>query len=64
MSNMFKVNDKLLTFFIVNFQHISHFFLVFLLLTLNKYMLAKTAFPTKDRGLFRAQSNIPDGIFL
>ena len=27
--------------FIVNFEHISHLFLVFLLLTLNKKMLAK-----------------------
>ena len=26
--------------FVVNFQHISHLFLVFLLLTLNKLMLA------------------------
>ena len=25
---------------IINFEHIRHFFLVFLLLTLNKYMLA------------------------
>ena len=28
-------------FFIVNFEHISHIVLVFLLLTLNKYLLAK-----------------------
>ena len=43
--NMLKVNNKntrmtsMITFwcvFIVNFEHISHFFLVFLLVTLNK----------------------------
>ena len=32
---MFKVNNKK-GVFIVNFEHISHFFLVFLSLTLNK----------------------------
>ena len=30
--------------FIVNFEHISHFFLVFLLLTLNKYVLGGRSF--------------------
>ena len=37
--NMFKVNNKNTSrsgVIIVNFEHISHFFLVFLLLTLNK----------------------------
>ena len=34
---MFKVNNKNT---IVNFEYISHLFLVFLLLTLNKYILA------------------------
>ena len=45
---MFKVNNKTperghyrSDVFIVNFEYISHFFLVFLLLTLNKYMLAE-----------------------
>ena len=46
---MFKVNNKdtrsisLMSFccFIVNFKHILHRFLVFLLLTLNKQMLAR-----------------------
>ena len=37
---MFKVNNKNTDFFIVNFEHISHLFLVFLLLTLNKSVLA------------------------
>ena len=31
-----KVNNKNIVVFIVNFEHISHLFLVFLLLTLNK----------------------------
>ena len=34
---MSKVNNKNTT---ANFEHISHLFVVFLLLTLNKYMLA------------------------
>ena len=34
---MFKVNNK--DTFIVNFEHISHLVLVFLLLTLSSYML-------------------------
>ena len=34
------VNDVVLVFFFVNSERISHLFLVFLLLTLNKYMLA------------------------
>ena len=46
---MFKVNNKSTRRrqwrrsggFIVNFEHISHFFLVFLLLTFNKYKLAE-----------------------
>ena len=41
MQNVFKVNNKkyqndVIDVFIVNFEHILHFFLVFLLLTLNK----------------------------
>ena len=36
---MFKVNNRS-GIFIVNFEHISHLVLVFLLLTLNKQMLA------------------------
>ena len=47
---MFKVNNKnTKTFgvFIVNFEYISHNFLVFLLLTLKKYMLeGKTDYPS------------------
>ena len=40
---MFKVNNKnTLIFFIVNFKHISHLFLVFLLLTLNEHILTRT----------------------
>ena len=42
---MFKVNNKATRttsgVFIVNFDHISHLFLVFLWLTLNKYVLAE-----------------------
>ena len=34
---MFKVNNKDTSVFIVNFEHISHLVLVFLLLTLNIY---------------------------
>ena len=34
------VTDSLAGVFIVNFEHISHIFLLLLLLTLNKYMLA------------------------
>ena len=34
------VNDVVVLVFIVNFEYISHLFLVFLLLTLNKLMLA------------------------
>ena len=40
---MFTINDKTAQpchSFIVNFEHISHFFPAFLLLNLNKYMLA------------------------
>ena len=49
--NIFKVKqqkrqndvfDAVLVFFIVNSEHISHFFVRFLLLTLNKQMLAGT----------------------
>ena len=37
MLNILKVNNKRRSgVFIVNFEHISHFFLVFLLLTMNK----------------------------
>ena len=32
---MFKINDKYTSAFIVNFEHISHFVLGFLLLTLD-----------------------------
>ena len=35
MWNMFKVNNKDKSIFIVNFEHISHLALVFLLLALN-----------------------------
>ena len=34
--------------FIINFKHISNFFLVFLLLTLNMYLLAGTDWETYD----------------
>ena len=34
--NIFKVNSKDTSVFIVNFEHVSHLFLVFLLLTLRK----------------------------
>ena len=37
--NIFKVNNK--NNFIIKFEHISLLFLVFLLLTLHKYMLAE-----------------------
>ena len=36
---MFQVNNKTTRVFIVNFEHISHFFLVFLFFTLNKLTL-------------------------
>ena len=41
--NVFRVTMKLTSFcvFIVNFEHISHIFLVFLLLNLNKQILAR-----------------------
>ena len=41
--NVFKVNKSLTSFwcFFVDFEHISHLFLVFLLLTLNKEMLSR-----------------------
>ena len=38
---MFKVNLKNTMFFIDNFEHISCTFLVFLLLTLNKWVIAE-----------------------
>ena len=47
---MFKVNNKNTRrrrsgVFIVNFEQMSHLFLVFLLLTMNKYMLVKLVLP-------------------
>ena len=36
---MFQVNHKTTRVFIVNFEHIPHFFIVFLLFTLNKLTL-------------------------
>ena len=44
---MFKVNNKD-TIFIVNFKHISHLVLVFLLLTLNMYLPAGLLALTKS----------------
>ena len=41
--------------FIVNFEHISHLVLVFLLLTSNKLMLAGILPKTKDKGFFCKQ---------
>ena len=38
--NIAEYNKQPKFVFIVNFEHISHLFLLFLLLTLNKYMLA------------------------
>ena len=40
MGNFMEFCKLFCTFFIVNFEHISHIFLMFLLLNLNKYMLA------------------------
>ena len=37
---MFKVNNKEIIVFIINFEHISHFVLVLLLLTLNMQLPA------------------------
>ena len=50
---MFKVNNKNNRWrrsgvFIVNFEHISHLFLVFILLTLNKQMFSKVFLKTSQ----------------
>ena len=48
--------------FIVNFEHISHLFLVFLLSTFNKYMLARLCLPVSS-SVFRTLSNIYEQAF-
>ena len=48
--------------FIVNFEHISHLFLVFLLSTFNKYMLARLCLPVSSSA-FRTLSNIYEQAF-
>ena len=44
-----KTTERLLTAFIFNFGHIPHLFLVFLLMSLNKYMLAGAHLSTYKR---------------
>ena len=46
--------------YIINFEHISHLFLMFLLLTFSKKMLAGFVLTTN---IFRTQSNIRDRVF-
>ena len=49
--------------FIANFEHMSHLFLMFLMLTLNKQKIVGNEFPddnkaTRCRGTFRTLSNL------